>query len=91
MTALVLLFGALVSLSAANSLWAQGNTNLPADLQTLIVEALKVNPEIKQMAELKSASKETIRSVGALDSPASARSRPSRPRRKLPINPPGTN
>ena len=69
MTALVLLFGALVSLSAANSLWAQGNTNLPADLQALIVEALKVNPEIKQMAELKSASKETIRSAGALDDP----------------------
>jgi outer membrane protein TolC len=67
--ALVLLLGALVSLSAANSLWAQGNANLPADLQALIVEGLKANPEIKQMAELRNATKETIRSAGALDDP----------------------
>ncbi|MHB9071941.1 MAG: TolC family protein [Desulfobaccales bacterium] len=69
MTAPVLLLGALVSLSTANSLWAQGNANLPADLQALIVEALKANSEIKQMASLAGAAKETIKPAGALEDP----------------------
>jgi len=48
---------------------AQGNANLPPDLQTLIVEALQANAEIKQMRGQYAASKETIRPAGALDDP----------------------
>lgn len=66
---LLLWLGLVGSLSAADTLWAQSNANLPADLQALIAEALKGNPEIKQMGELRNASKETIRSAGALDDP----------------------
>jgi len=68
-TALVLLLGVLVSLSAANSLWAQNNANLPADLQALINEALKANAEVKQMGSLANAAKETIKPAGALEDP----------------------
>ena len=67
--ALALLLGAFVSISAANSLWAQGNTNLPVDLQALISEALQANAEVKQMGATYKASKETIKSAGALDDP----------------------
>jgi cobalt-zinc-cadmium efflux system outer membrane protein len=56
-------------LALAAGLRAQGRGNLPADLQSLIDEALKANPEVKQMAALHSASKETISSAGALDDP----------------------
>ena len=48
---------------------AQGNANLPPDLQTLIVEALQANAEIRQMRGQYAASKETIRPAGALDDP----------------------
>ncbi len=65
----VLLLLALLSLEAANTLWAQGNANLPPDLQSLIDEALQANPEVKQMRATYKASKETIRSAGALDDP----------------------
>ena len=54
---------------AVQSPWAQSNTDLPADLNALIAETLKANPEIRQMGELRNASKETIRSAGALDDP----------------------
>ena len=68
-TTLALLLGALAGLGGANSLGAQSSANLPADLQVLVAESLKANPEIKQMGEIKNASKETIRSAGALDDP----------------------
>jgi hypothetical protein len=55
-TALILLMLLCWRFSFPATLQAQSNANLPPDLQALIVEALKVNPEIKQMAELKSAS-----------------------------------
>ncbi len=48
---------------------AQNNANLPPDLQALIDEALKANPEVKQKAQLKSAAQESIRPAGALDDP----------------------
>lgn len=48
---------------------AQGHGNLPPDLQALVDEALKANPEVKQMRSSFKASKETIRSAGALDDP----------------------
>ena len=48
---------------------AQSNANLPPDLQALIDEALKANPEVKQMRASFKASQETIRSAGALDDP----------------------
>jgi cobalt-zinc-cadmium efflux system outer membrane protein len=48
---------------------AQPGANLPPDLQALIDEALKANPEVKQKAQLKSAAQESIRPVGALDDP----------------------
>ena len=48
---------------------AQSHANLPPDLQALIDEALKANPEVKQMRATYKASKETIRSAGALDDP----------------------
>ncbi|MCL4501124.1 MAG: TolC family protein [Deltaproteobacteria bacterium] len=69
MAALALVFGALVGLSPVNSLGAQGNANLPPDLQALVQEALKANPEVKQMGATFKASKETIRSAGAFDDP----------------------
>ena len=50
---------------------AQGNVNLPPDLQALINEALKANAEIKQMASC-GAAKETIRPAGALEDPEAA-------------------
>jgi len=67
--ALALLFGALLSLIPANLLGAQGNANLPADLQALVNESLKANPEIRQMGSIFKASKDTIRPAGALDDP----------------------
>jgi len=48
---------------------AQGNSGLPPDLQALIAEALKANPEVRQMRSLHTASKEAVRSAGALDDP----------------------
>ncbi len=65
-----LLFLALtLTWALAMPLKASGNGNLPADLQALIAEALKENPEVKQMAWLHTAAKETIRSAGALEDP----------------------
>jgi len=50
--------------------WAQTvNAGLPPDLQVLINESLKANAEVKQMASLAGAAKETIKSAGALDDP----------------------
>jgi cobalt-zinc-cadmium efflux system outer membrane protein len=48
---------------------AQNHSNLPSDLQALIEESLKANPEIKQKSQLKSAAQEAIRPAGALDDP----------------------
>ncbi len=53
---------------AAPSL-AQSSAGLPPDLQALIAEALKANPEVKQMGSLHTASKETIKPAGALEDP----------------------
>jgi outer membrane protein, heavy metal efflux system len=47
----------------------QAQNNLPPDLQALIAESLKANPEIKQKSQLKAAAAETIRPAGALDNP----------------------
>ena len=62
-------FGLLLVLAGSAPVGAQGNGNLPPDLQALIDEALKANPEVKQMRASYQASKETIRSAGALDDP----------------------
>jgi outer membrane protein TolC len=51
------------------SLCGQSNGNLPSDLQALVTEALKANPELKQMGSLYTASKETIKPAGALEDP----------------------
>jgi cobalt-zinc-cadmium efflux system outer membrane protein len=64
---LVLCLTGTVSLSTP--LQAQSNGNLPPDLQTLVGEALKANPEIKQRFQLKAAAEEAIRPAGTLDNP----------------------
>jgi outer membrane protein TolC len=57
-------------MGAASQAWAQTtNAGLPPDLQGLIAESLKANPEIKQKSQLKAAAQETIRPAGALDNP----------------------
>jgi outer membrane protein TolC len=58
------------TLNLSTPLIAQNN--LPRDLQNLINEALKANPEVKQMASLANAAKETIKPAGALDDPTVA-------------------
>ncbi len=57
------------TLSLSTVLWAQSHGNLPSDLQGLINEALKANPEIKQRGKLKAAAEEAIRPAGALENP----------------------
>ncbi len=64
---LVLCFTGTLGLSAP--LRAQSSGNLPPDLQILINEALKANAEVKQMASLAGAAKETIKPAGALEDP----------------------
>jgi outer membrane protein TolC len=59
-------------LSMALSLGAQGNGDLPGDLQALIEEAMKANAEVRQMHSLHTASKEAVRPAGALDDPEAA-------------------
>ncbi len=59
-----------LGLGAASQTWAQSpNAGLPPDLQALIAESSKANPEIKQKSQLKAAARETIRPAGALDNP----------------------
>jgi len=60
------LFGILCS---SIPLGAQNHGNLPSDLQVLVAEALKANPEVKQMSSLHNASREAAKSAGALDDP----------------------
>jgi len=60
---------AFLTLTCTLPLKADGSPGLPHDLAALIQEALKANPEIKQLAELAAASRETIRSAQALDDP----------------------
>lgn len=60
------LFGML---GRSTPLQAQSNGNLPRDLQALVSEALKANPEIKQMSSLHTASREAIKPAGAFDDP----------------------
>jgi cobalt-zinc-cadmium efflux system outer membrane protein len=64
---LVLCLTGTVSLSRLSGAQSQGN--LPPDLQTLVAEALKANPEIKQRFQLKAAAEEAIRPAGTLDNP----------------------
>jgi len=66
---LLLLMILCLTVSLATPAPTQGNGNLPSDLQALIDEALKANPEVKQMRANYKASKETIKSSGALDDP----------------------
>jgi outer membrane protein TolC len=47
----------------------QEGSGLPPDLQALIREALKANAEVRQMRALHAASKEAVRSAGALEDP----------------------
>ena len=67
---LVLCLAGALSLPAPSL--AQGNGSLPPDLAALIDEALKANAEVRQMRASARASKETIRSAGALDDPDAA-------------------
>ncbi len=67
--ALLLILSLAGTLTLATSLRGQSPANLPPDLQALIGEALKANPELKQMGSIHSASKETIKSSGALEDP----------------------
>jgi outer membrane protein TolC len=62
------LFMGLALIVTAVPLQAQTN-NLPPDLQTLVAEALKANPEVRQMASIHTAAKEAIRPAGAFDDP----------------------
>ncbi|MDD3581981.1 MAG: TolC family protein [Desulfobacca sp.] len=48
---------------------AQEAAGLPRDLQTLISQALKANPELKRRGQLRTASQEQIQAAGALDDP----------------------
>jgi cobalt-zinc-cadmium efflux system outer membrane protein len=57
------------TLSLSTPLKAQSSGNLPPDLQNLINESLKANPDIKQRSELQSAAEEAIKPAGALDNP----------------------
>jgi outer membrane protein TolC len=59
----------LMVVAGAVTVSAQVNGNLPPDLKALISEALEANNDIKQMANLKKASKEQIRPAGALEDP----------------------
>ncbi|MEJ2091790.1 MAG: hypothetical protein P8X65_06305, partial [Syntrophobacterales bacterium] len=67
--ALLLLLGTVLLLPWTIPLGAQGRPGVPADLQTLITEALQANPEIKEKSQLKTASEESIRPAGSLDDP----------------------
>jgi len=66
---LVLALALTWAFAAALPLGAQDSGNLPPDLQALVAEALKDNPEVKQMGSLHKAAQETIRSSGALEDP----------------------
>jgi cobalt-zinc-cadmium efflux system outer membrane protein len=66
---LLLVLCLAVTLLLSSPLPAQDRANLPPDLQALIGEALKANPEIKQKSKLKSAAQEAIQPAGALDDP----------------------
>ena len=62
--------GAGAGFSPGSQAWGQNHkSSLPPDLQTLVVEALQANAEIKQMRGQFTASRETIRPAGALDDP----------------------
>jgi cobalt-zinc-cadmium efflux system outer membrane protein len=66
---LLMALALVVTLSLPTPSPAQGNGNLPPDLRALVEEALQANPEVKQMRSTFKASKETIRSAGALEDP----------------------
>ncbi|MBU4231800.1 MAG: TolC family protein [Proteobacteria bacterium] len=66
----VLWLGLGLGHGAGSQAWAQTtNVGLPPDLQALIAESLKANPEIKQKSQLKAAAQETIKPAGSLDNP----------------------
>jgi len=48
---------------------AAARAGLPADLKSLITEAVQANPEIKQRSQIKTASQESVSPAGALDDP----------------------
>jgi len=66
---LIFLLWSLFLLAFSVPLGAQVQGGLPADLQAFIAEALQANPDIKQMADMAAATRETIRSSKALDDP----------------------
>ena len=55
----IFLWGLIMPVSAA------APSGLPADLQALIDESLKANPEVKERAQIKAASQESIKPAGA--------------------------
>lgn len=63
------LLAATLALGLSSPLRAAAADGLPRDLAALIEEALKANPEIRQMSELAVASREAIRSAKALEDP----------------------
>ena len=70
LTVWVLWLGLSLGCGAGSPAWAQpANIGLPPDLQALIAESLKANAEVKQMASMAGATKETIKSAGALEDP----------------------
>lgn len=58
-----------VCFTLSSTSWSQPLSQLPQDLKTYIDEALRSNPEIKRLADLKKASQEAVRPAGALDDP----------------------
>jgi outer membrane protein TolC len=68
-TLLILIFLGIFMWSRTLPAPAAAPAGVPADLQNLIDEALKANPEVKERAQLKAASQESIKPAGALDDP----------------------
>lgn len=72
LTAMILWGCLLLICQTAATPSSASNDNLPGDLQALIGESLKANSEVKQMRSLFRASKEAVKSAGALDDPEAA-------------------
>jgi cobalt-zinc-cadmium efflux system outer membrane protein len=68
-TSLILMFLGIFLWSRTMPASAASPSGLPADLKALIDESLKANPEVKERAQIKAASQESIKPAGALDDP----------------------
>ena len=67
--ALIFLLWSQFLLAFSVPLGAQEEAGMPADLKAFIGEAVQANPAVKEKAQMTTASKEAIRSAGALDNP----------------------